>query len=265
MAVTKTERMLHHLQTHGSATTQALAELVGVDRSSVASHLAPSAKVGTVFRQRETRPGSGRPVQVWYWGTPEVSQEPASQEEVTPTPTPTPTPHTSTLAMEVRRLADAMVELVCQDLRNQLASRIQDEVRLLQAEFSTAQIETDKVITSVQQAVRSLSVPLKLKTDSPPPRPNMPKILVLGLLPQQQQVLLREFDNLLDLRFFKDGSLKQLSSSCAGVAAVFVASSKVSHAQIESAKTSGVPLRCVQGGVTRVKEALTEYYVEHAD
>ncbi len=90
------------------------------------------------------------------------------------------------------------------------------------------------------------------------------RVLVVGLLPGQQDLITREFGRELDLRFVTSDAqvsnrAKELSHSSD---AAILMTKLVSHAAEDIIKSRGGRLIRVSGGLSQLKGALTQFYCE---
>ena len=88
------------------------------------------------------------------------------------------------------------------------------------------------------------------------------RFLICGLLPQQAGMLQTEFNEVFDLRFWKDETPGKLKSMIPGCERVLVATGKISHATCDIIKTTNTPIEYCQGGMSSLRDRLTKLYVE---
>lgn len=86
------------------------------------------------------------------------------------------------------------------------------------------------------------------------PQPKLPRVLVIGGLPQQQQIIEKEFEGLLDLRFAKDDN--DLEGRIGNAEYIVAWVRFMGHAQDAVAKAANLPYFPVSGGITMLKETL---------
>lgn len=100
-------------------------------------------------------------------------------------------------------------------------------------------------------------------TAIPVSKPKLPRVLIVGLLPEQQHMIGKEFGDTLDTRFVgTNENAKVLKSNAAQADRVFAMQDFISHSTVEAiVSASGVTPVVVQGGMTHLRDALTSYYV----
>jgi hypothetical protein len=89
----------------------------------------------------------------------------------------------------------------------------------------------------------------------------MPRVGVVGLLPVQAGELTSEFADALDLRFANTDKTANLAA-LKGCDVIFLHTRHMSHAADQYLKTLGVELRRVTGGVSKLRDELTNYFVK---
>jgi Rha family phage regulatory protein len=94
------------------------------------------------------------------------------------------------------------------------------------------------------------------------PRKRLPRVGVVGLLSVQSQEIAKDFDDCLDLMFWKDGPLGSLKALGINCEVVFVHVQHISHSTHSILKKVGANLRLIDGGLSALKDAITEYYVK---
>lgn len=137
----------------------------------------------------------------------------------------------------------------------------------LQAELYRRQFEpiietiTNKIIGTVLQAL-----PKDHKLQQPKhAKKHLKKILIVGLLPQQQNEISKDFKEIYDLKFVKDESIQQIKSIAVNCDEIILMTKFISHRHQDAAKSSGVIYSHCNGGVSELKDMLeaTFYDKEH--
>jgi len=121
-----------------------------------------------------------------------------------------------------------------------------------------AEQAASKVISCIKSGTASFE-----KDDDPKPRERLKKVLIVGLLPEQVNIIGKHFDGIYEMRFHKQGTngLKTLSSN--SDQAVLM-TKFVSHNQCDIVKESGVPFLYCDGGITKLKKILEADFMADA-
>lgn len=116
------------------------------------------------------------------------------------------------------------------------------------------------------------ALPQVLPQIAPPKAPEVipashskPKVGVTGLLPQQAGMIATEFGDTFDLRFWNDRNgdgVKQLKSMGVGCEIVFWNTGFCAHGTEAMLRNTGAKVVNFGGGMTQLRDLLTEYYVE---
>jgi hypothetical protein len=110
-----------------------------------------------------------------------------------------------------------------------------------------------------QQAPKQLT--LNLGNLPPEPPVIKPRIGILGLLPQQVEVIEREFGDVFNINYWKEEGSSALKTIARSSEIVFV-TRWCSHSATETLKSVGAKWRFVEGGLSELKNLLTALYVE---
>jgi hypothetical protein len=104
--------------------------------------------------------------------------------------------------------------------------------------------------------------PVIRRTHTQPLRPNKPKVLIAGLLPAQAGMIVDEFSEVFDLRFYMtDENLKKLAKMLPGVDHFVTFTSKIEHQTEKTAQSMGIPIIRCSGGMTMLRQKLEELYI----
>lgn len=144
--------------------------------------------------------------------------------------------YTDQIADEIStRVASAMDERLTNAIRLKITAKVEEKV--------SAILANNNFDTIAQQAV-------------------LPRLLIVGLLPDQERMIEKEFDGCFRLRFWKAGPGKGLTDLAANSDYVMTFVNKMSHSEEDSVKVAGKrPIR-VAGGMSSLRAALTNLYVE---
>lgn len=161
-------------------------------------------------------------------------------------PMPEPAPPKPRFDLDIGPTVEALATMVLSSLRATLATRIQAEI------FSQVQAALDAIPELVRQPTR------------PPRDPNRAHVVVVGLLPGQAEMVSREFHQEYEFTFIEadhamSGSLKSL---CSSAKAIFTMCNFISHRVDDMVKSKNGNLIRVPGGMTSLREALTDFYLE---
>ncbi len=118
-----------------------------------------------------------------------------------------------------------------------------------------------KLAKELAQPVAQPRLTFTIPPEPEAPLMDKPRIGIVGLLPQQQECINREFGDTFELRYWKDEStsaLKALGRSCE---LVFI-TKWAGHSISETLTSVGATWRMVHGGLSDLKDALTALYVE---
>lgn len=121
---------------------------------------------------------------------------------------------------------------------------------------------------SVKAADPATPVPALVAT-TPIAKPELPKpkkrrIAIVGLLPSQQPLIEKEFKECFDLRYFSadDGRGKGFTTSVAHCDLVIGMANFIGHGAQNNAKAAGVKLEAIHGGISKLRDRLTNYFIE---
>ena len=203
-----------------------------------------------------------------------VNQDPEPQErpqEAIQTPVPTPAPQEPEMALAtpseaprepvtlfpiyrmIDSIAKTMATEIMYQLNVQLTAQVADMSIRLKREVEQAAPSPEALAARVANAVQ----PLKKR---------LPSVLVVGLRPQQAGLISGEFSEYFDLRFWADGeAVELLKHNAKGADHIVVYNNAISHATLRTLDSVNVNLIHAKGGLTLVRNKLTELYVQHAD
>lgn len=181
------------------------------------------------FRKKLTVVGSGRSK---LYCLPNAVPEPIS----TPAPIPQPQPQPQAPALDLTALIDTMTTALAEQFAASLATKL------------TAVIKTQ--LAAAPAPAQS-------------PCPSKPRITIVGLLPGQASLIDREFNDAVDLHFVtsEQSTSQKLKGLCRTSAAVLAMTGFISHTTEDVIKANGGNLIRVSGGMTSLRDAITEAFV----
>ena len=156
------------------------------------------------------------------------------------------------------RLADelvASVTPVIQRVADQLVAGFRLKIRAaVRAGLRAAVVEeVNLAASSVEAIVQEAIAPIA-------PRK---KVLVVGLISNQMSLIEQEFGDELDISFAGADELQRIQTAAKQVDAVFEMTKFISHSTEGAIRKVNANLVRVPGGMTNLRTALTEFYVEH--
>lgn len=185
--------------------------------------------------------------------------QPAALEPTSPQP-PEPSSGLSGLEQAIesfaRQLAASIFEATMRRIAAQLSEQVMPVIRVGLATKETPPEETPPEETPVTEADEPAT-----HVETPPRRP---RALIVGLLPGQQDIITREFGRELDLRFVT--SQAQVSNRAKELShtsdAAILMTKFVNHAAEDIIKSRGGRLIRVSGGLSQLRDTLTQFYCE---
>lgn len=89
-----------------------------------------------------------------------------------------------------------------------------------------------------------------------------PKVLIIGLLSEQENEIKKNFDDFLNLKFWNNGNPKSLRELTQTVKKVFIMRKFISHSYQDLVRNSGAPMILVDGAVSNLNVILEKYIFE---
>jgi len=133
-------------------------------------------------------------------------------------------------------------------------SKIEELAEAIGAAF--AEVFSEALRIALQRASATVATPT-LPATSTTPRKRPPKLVIVGLLPAQQNQIASEFGSTFDLRFWKDESPHTLKSLTRTSDAVICMTDWVAHGHTDLVKSiDASKLRLLPGTVSRLREYL---------
>ena len=170
--------------------------------------------------------------------------------ELLPSAVPPPKP----VAIETAPLTQSSTQnepiLSLADLADSLATRVLDALMPMIGESLKAQLpgRIEKAVRTIQALPEQVS------------KPRLPKVLVVGLLPQQAGFIATEFGELFDLSFWKDGQPDTLKALARHADKVIVMTGWVSHYHLDLIRAAHADFEAVGGGMSTLRDSLETYY-----
>lgn len=171
-----------------------------------------------------------------------LADEPVTPKADTPKAV-TPEPAApSTLDTAIDNLANALVARITGIVDQKISGIVEGLV-------------TVQVQRSLEKLTDSIAKPKQGKA--------LPRVMVFGLLPDQTQFIKKEFGDVIDVRFVgSNDNASLVKSNATHSDAVFVMGDFISHSSIKLLTSVGIEPRIVKGGMSTLRDALTNFYVE---
>lgn len=172
--------------------------------------------------------------------------------DVTPTTPAAPPPPKPKPPIEVRSILPAIDKLV--------GEIVETVVRGLEQALPAA-IER-AVAHRVQETLKTLPARILAETPTAPPPADKAKVLVVGLLPGLAHQIETEFTDVFDLRFMQAHEQvgSRLKSLAHGSKHTILMGDFISHKHTETVNSAGVRPIVLHGGMTKLRDKLTELY-----
>lgn len=163
----------------------------------------------------------------------------------------------------------AMLNQIAADIAQQIVGRVKDHIALeLTSLIPDAFVPaTQSLETVISNASKPSVEDLRKRAVATLPAPRLKRVLVCGLMPQQAGLIQSEFNDCLDVRFWNDANgdgLDSLKGLCKSSDAVFLHTNHSSHKVDTTLRQLASRFVRVTGGMTQMREALTEFYAEAA-
>lgn len=238
----KSANIRTHIANNPGATNADIAQVLGYPASYIAAVTSKAIQRGEMTRKLAGRTLSNVP----YYGFYQVSQVPAIRERShkAEKPKPVAAPRQNSLDGALNELVDTYAETLTQAIVARIKAKLEN--------------------TLASQLQTALPKP-PAKPDIVIQKPRLPKVGVVGLLPQQAGLISQEFCETFDLLFWNDrngdgiGALKSMGAHCD---MVFLHIAHCSHTAEDALKSVSANFTRVGGGMTQLRDALTTYYVE---
>lgn len=237
------EQIVDYVRDNPGATSSNMSAALGVPGKAMCAHLAIWWQRGLLSREVVAYGPTNQP-RYGYRLTESGQRRPTPSPNVTKRPK-APSPNVTKPIDGLESMLDDMAEKFAQSLADRFATKFRDAVR-----------------QKVQAALSApTSEPEILPPEVLPKKKHQPSVLVCGLLPQQAGMMQREFGQVLDLRFWKDESPSQLKAQAKHVDHVVLFGSKMGHWTSETVESMRDDAVVVYGGMSALRDKLTELYV----
>lgn len=243
---TKPQLMLEYIEEHGPSTAAELAKHAGVPSGTVGGHLQTLMKKDVICICKTERPAvymkRGYPHKPQQHPPPTLKLIMEAPAAVIPPKAPV------SLDEAIESLAMALVGRISEVVEDKVATLIEN-------------IVADRVADSITKLTTTLTKPDPL----PQTKPTLPKVLVCGLLHDQEQMIRKEFSDCLDVRFVGSNDNPSVwKSRATHVDRIFVMTSFVSHTHIYALESCGVKqnIQLISNGMSTLRDAMTKYYTE---
>jgi len=158
--------------------------------------------------------------------------------------TPKPVQELSSLDGAIVKLVDALVARITTDVQARVEALVADSIE-------------PKLVGIIERMTTNVSE----TTAIPVSKSKLTRVLIVGLLPEQQHMISKEFSEVLDTRFVgSNDNVNLLKSNATQAAKVFVMGDFVSHSSIKVLNSVGNTPEIIKGGMTHLRDALTAYY-----
>lgn len=149
----------------------------------------------------------------------------------------------------IAKLVDALVTRITTDVQDRVEALVADSVE-------------PKLVSMIERMTANVGK----VTAIPVSRPKLARVLIVGLLPEQQHMIAREFSDTLDTRFVgSNDNVNLMKSNASQAAKVFVMADFISHTSIAAIQSVGADVAIVKGGMTHLRDALAAFYIEGAN
>lgn len=203
-----------------------------------------------LIQRVQSAPGGAKgraPYKLYPFGY-DATQSVSTPAAVLPVAHPAPAP--LTIERTIQEFVSALVSQVTTQVTAQL--------------HATLQAQVDDAIA---KAVKSVVIPAPEKgiaAGPTAPAPRKRRVLIVGLLPQQAGMIQQEFHRELDLSFYQTTEHRNRLASAAGHADIVISMTKfIDHSVTETIKAAKANLRYCNGGLTALRDILTEEYAHH--
>jgi hypothetical protein len=149
----------------------------------------------------------------------------------------------------IERMARLMGRRIARIMMEALQSEIEEQLEAM---------GNDLIEKWAEESVK----PVIRRTHTQPLRPSKPKVLIAGLLPAQAGMIVDEFGEVFDLRFYMtDENLHKLKKMLPSVDHFVTFTSKIEHQTEKTAQSLGIPIIRSSGGMTMLRQKLEELYI----
>lgn len=145
------------------------------------------------------------------------------------------------------RLSTALSELVVQAISEKLTAKLHN-----------------KTVSRLEDAIDSM-LPKEVASieEDAAERMKLSSVVIVGLLPEQENMIKDEFKDCFRLRFWKDGNPKSLREISGNADHILTFVDKIGHKHEDAIVAAGRKPDRVTGGMSSLRKRLTEIYVNH--
>jgi hypothetical protein len=231
--MSKTADNILEILAAGPTDSDTLSAALRVGRTNINSHMRQLRSAGKVRKYSKPRPDKGRNTGYMY--------ELAVKPTFVPAPAPIPAASTPTSVHNLDVAFELLVDAILGRLVTDLSAKIENLL--------------------VEQAGRLSGKPARAQIDAPVPKPQLRKIMIGGLLPEQAELIQREFSDRYKIKFVGTTENPSMWKSNAATAeATFVMAGFVSHHHTEAVNSVHGNIQLVHGGMTTLRTSLTNYF-----
>lgn len=264
MATNKTATIRADLAAHPNSTNKEIAERTGITVQFVSTVTSAMAASGQLKAERFGRsPSNGQPYTRYRF--PDDSPSEAKPVPIKkPAPPASAKPESAPVATIERKPAskperpvpagldtmlDQLANAIALELTHRVRDRLLDELQVL--------VPKARHYDPVRPILDDIKA--RIAESDTPNKTRHKKVVIIGLLPQQAGLITREFGDVFDVSFWKDGTAGQLKDMVR-YADYVIAFTKIDHATCYTLESVGQSYETISG-MTRLRERLTELYV----
>lgn len=249
--LTKTESILRYIQQHPGCTNVMIAKDLALDATRVAALTGqmckPTAGGGPRLRREphstQRAPGN-QPVYVFFATSAAATEE--VQERVHTRNAPRSATKTAVPAL------DGLIDNIARHIANRIVSGVGQH---LAVKLSVILPEQPEQQFDLVQYLKEAIVPPAQK---PEQVVRLPRVTIVGLLPQQAGLISSEFGQVYDLSFWKEEGIDRLKSLAKNSDHIITFSGKLPHLVENTIRSVNRDFKRVMGGMTELRRALNE-------
>lgn len=262
MATTNT-KLREYIKANPGCTSAAACAAVGVNQNAMTGKLKRMLDVGMLRREIVGHQPTGKPIYGYHFLSHRATVPVGASlaEEAAPPAKPyVPKPkqiEASSPSIDhlVSALADTLVNSLIAQVQSRLTARLSELIPALPAPPSAE----DNGFAFKDSAPRVIHQPEFIMATQPPPAPSLPRVAVVGLLPQQAGIIHQEFRDCYDLTFPEKDVPNQLHRAARDCEVAFMMCKFVSHATDTILKDGSAELIRVPGGMSDLRERMTNW------
>lgn len=191
---------------------------------------------------------------------------PIRRAAIAPVGTGVPGAIVSSLSEAIDELSDRLSDVVdgmAEHFSERLSTALSDLVVQAISEKLTAKLH-NKTVARLEDAIDSM-LPKEVASieEDAAERMKLSSVVIVGLLPEQENMIKDEFKDCFRLRFWKDGNPKSLREISGNADHILTFVDKIGHKHEDAILASGRKPDRVTGGMSSLRKRLTEIYVNH--